>query len=190
MADATPQENDPDQISAAPNRIRYAQDVEAQRRRSLRRRASNASDLSARTSRSFARHEVEPGVALPIHFRTLSFNVEQTQAKEVEEAELKEKEKAKAKKKFDAEFGKPSYLLLCPFCLDALTVQTTPPSTGTRSRPRSCALAFRPRSNRVCRPMEPLASSRNTDPTRPRRLPRHGFADSSDTSSVASAPSS
>ncbi|KAB2580769.1 putative h k atpase alpha protein [Lasiodiplodia theobromae] len=107
MADATPQENDPDQISAAPNRIRYADDVEAQRRRSLRRRASNASDLSARTSRSFARHEVEPGVALPIHFRTLSFNVEQTQAKEAEEADLKEKEKEKAKskkKKFDAEF--------------------------------------------------------------------------------------
>lgn len=118
MADQDP---DPDQISAAPNRIRYAEDVEAQRRRSLRRRASNASDLSARTSRSFARHEVEPGVALPIHFRTLSFNVEQTQAREVEEADLKEKEKAKSKKKFEAEFGKPC-LLLCPFCLVALTV--------------------------------------------------------------------
>ncbi|OJD35701.1 h k atpase alpha [Diplodia corticola] len=98
-------DSDPDLISAAPNRIRYADDVEALRRRSLRRRASNASDLSTRTSRSFARREVEPAVVLPIEFRTLSFNVEQTQAKAVEDLELKEKEKAKSpKKKLDAEF--------------------------------------------------------------------------------------
>lgn len=64
-------DDDPDIISKAPNRIRYADDVEAQRRRSLRRRDSTESALSARTSRSFARREVEPGVALPIQFRTL-----------------------------------------------------------------------------------------------------------------------
>ncbi|KAL1647738.1 hypothetical protein SLS58_002539 [Diplodia intermedia] len=101
---STDLDNDPDLISAAPNRIRYADDVEALRRRSLRRRASNTSDLSARTSRSFARREVDPSVALPIQFRTLSFNVEHTQTKAVEELELKQKEKAKSKKKLGAEF--------------------------------------------------------------------------------------
>ncbi|EKG18232.1 ATPase P-type K/Mg/Cd/Cu/Zn/Na/Ca/Na/H-transporter [Macrophomina phaseolina MS6] len=94
-------DDDPDLISKAPNRIRYADDVEAQRRRSLRRRGSTESALSARTSRSFARREVEPGVALPIQFRTLSFNVEQSQAKEAEEIALKAKPKKKAGDEFD-----------------------------------------------------------------------------------------
>lgn len=64
-------DDDPDIISRVPPRIRYAEDVEAAPRRNLRRRDSNDSALSARTSRSFARREVDPSVALPIQFRTL-----------------------------------------------------------------------------------------------------------------------
>ncbi|KAK8245999.1 hypothetical protein IWZ00DRAFT_490613 [Phyllosticta capitalensis] len=75
------------EIERAPSRtIRYADDVESGRRRTIHRRGSMESTNSARTMRSMGRREVDPGVALPIHFRTLSFNVEHSQSREVPEA--------------------------------------------------------------------------------------------------------
>ncbi|GME36769.1 ATPase P-type K/Mg/Cd/Cu/Zn/Na/Ca/Na/H-transporter [Neofusicoccum parvum] len=94
-------DDDPDIISRVPPRIRYAEDVEAAPRRNLRRRDSNDSALSARTSRSFARREVDPSVALPIQFRTLSFNVEQSQARDIDDLDLKAKSKKKQEEDFD-----------------------------------------------------------------------------------------
>ncbi|KAK7523160.1 uncharacterized protein IWZ02DRAFT_433101 [Phyllosticta citriasiana] len=91
------------EIERAPSRtIRYAEDVEAGRRRTIHRRGSMDSTNSGRTMRSMGRREIDPGVALPIHFRTLSFNVEQSQSREVPEAvKVKNKKRPKEEDAFD-----------------------------------------------------------------------------------------
>ncbi|KAF2139900.1 uncharacterized protein K452DRAFT_253509 [Aplosporella prunicola CBS 121167] len=84
-----PLEEDVTEVAKS-SHIRYAEDIEAGTRRGLKRRGSESS-LSIRTIRSVsrARREVDPGVALPIEFRTLSFNVEQSQTREEPELPLK-----------------------------------------------------------------------------------------------------
>lgn len=58
-------------------RIQYAEDVETGPRTRRARRDSTDS-LSIRSMRSFSRQRIEPGSMLPIEYRTVSYNIEES----------------------------------------------------------------------------------------------------------------
>ena len=55
---------------------------------SSRHRSHSAGSLSIRSARS---RQVEPNVALPIQYRTVSFNIEESRGKDVVPAQIKDK---------------------------------------------------------------------------------------------------
>lgn len=62
-------------------RIQYAEDVETGPRPRRRRRASEDS-MSIRSMRSISRQRVDPGTMLPIQYRTVSYNIEESKTRQ------------------------------------------------------------------------------------------------------------
>ncbi|MCJ1395670.1 hypothetical protein MMC18_008556 [Xylographa bjoerkii] len=77
-------------------RIRYADDEEVQDARGvgpmLSRQLSSMSQMSTRSNRSITRRRsIDPALAIPIEYRTLSFHIEETKEKEFAEARTAKK---------------------------------------------------------------------------------------------------
>ena len=66
----------------------------------LRRSNTSGSAMSTASARSRAR-SVDPAIALPIEYRTLSFNIEQTREREIAEAKSAKEKAAKGMVLFD-----------------------------------------------------------------------------------------
>lgn len=62
-------------------RIQYAEDVETGPRARRTRRNSEDS-MSIRSMRSLSRQRVNPGTMLPIQYRTISYNIEESKTRE------------------------------------------------------------------------------------------------------------
>lgn len=87
-------------------RITFAEDGDANRRRRLSRRDS-VDSMSIHSIRQ--RRSIDPGVALPPHFRTLSFGIEQSKSKQ---DLAKEEATKKSKKDAQIDFADVDYHLI------------------------------------------------------------------------------
>jgi hypothetical protein len=67
-------------------RIQYAEDVETGPRARRRRRDSEDS-MSICSMRSLSRQRVDPGTMLPIQYRTVSYNIEESKARQEQQIE-------------------------------------------------------------------------------------------------------